>query len=56
VPVAGFGGAQPYYGGRYVNRSGWSSGLRTFFWIRLAIAVIVIGISLLGACVSALTH
>lgn len=56
VPVAGFGGVQPIHHG-YVNRgSAWSTGLSTFFWVRIVIAVIAIGISLLGACVSAIAH
>lgn len=55
-PVAGFGGAQPFQGHGYVNRSAWSSGLSTFFWVRLVIAAIAIGISLLGACASAISH
>ena len=60
--VHGFGGAQPFhyaqppvqYGNAIVNRitSGWS----TFFWIRLGIAAIAIGVSLIGACASALSH
>ncbi|MBX3233064.1 MAG: hypothetical protein KIT84_12915 [Labilithrix sp.] len=55
-PVQGFGGAQPFGAGNaYVNR-GWGGGWSTFFWIRLGIAAIVIGISLLGACVNAITH
>lgn len=61
APVHGFGGAQPFhyaqppvqYGSGLANAvGGWS----TFFWIRLGIAVFAISISLLGACVSALTH
>jgi hypothetical protein len=44
------------YGSRYVERSGWSSGWSAFFWIRLVIALAVVGISLLGACVSALSR
>ena len=56
VPVAGFGGVQPVHHG-YVNRgSAWSTGLSTFFWVRIVIAVIAISISLLGACVSAIAH
>ena len=56
VPVAGFGGVQPMHHG-YVNRgSAWSTGLSTFFWVRIVIAVIAIGVSLLGACVSAIAH
>lgn len=57
-PVQGFGGVQPFNPG-YVNvNRGWGggSGWSTFFWIRLGIAAIAIGISLLGACVSALSH
>ena len=60
--VHGFGGAQPFqyaqppvqYGNAIAN--GITSGWSTFFWIRLWIAVFAIGISLLGACVSALSH
>jgi len=55
VPVAGFGGGHPYHHG-YVNRSAWASGLSAFFWVRVAVAVIAISITLLGACVSALSH
>jgi hypothetical protein len=36
----------------YRPPSGWS----TFFWVRLVIVGIAISLSLLGACVSALTH
>lgn len=56
VPVAGFGGVQPFHGAGYVNRSGWASGWSTFVWVRLAIAAVAIAVSLLGACVSALSH
>ena len=55
LPVTGFGGAQAFHHG-HVHRSGWSSGLSTFFWVRLAIAAVAIGISLIGACVSAIAH
>lgn len=55
VPVAGFGGVQPYQNHGYVSR-GWTSGWSTFFWVRLAIAVIAISVSLLGACISAISH
>jgi hypothetical protein len=55
--VQGFGGAQPYAPGYApVNRSGWATGWSAFFWVRLVIAVIAISLSLLGACVSALSH
>jgi hypothetical protein len=40
------------YTNPYRSGSAWS----TFFWVRIAIAAIAIGISLLGACVSALSH
>ncbi len=54
----GFGGVQPFQGGNgFVSRgSGWTSGWSTFFWIRLVIAAIAIGISLTGACISAIAH
>ncbi len=57
-PGQGFAGVQPFQGGNgFVSRgSGWTSGWSTFFWILLVIAAVVIGISLTGACVSALTH
>jgi len=52
-PVQGFGGGQPYP--VVPVRSGWN-GWSTFFIVRVAIAAIAIGISLLGACISALSH
>jgi hypothetical protein len=57
-PVQGFGGVQPFNAGQnvYVNRSGWSSGWSTFFWIRLGIALVVVFFSLMGACISAIGH
>jgi hypothetical protein len=56
-PVQGYGGVQPFAGGHgYVNRSGWASGWSTFFWVRLAIAAIAISLSLIGACVSAISQ
>lgn len=55
--------AQPYPvvqpfngGGGYIQQSSWSSGWSAFFWIRLGIAVFVVVISLMGACVSAIAH
>jgi hypothetical protein len=54
--VSGFGGVQPFQNHGYVNRGGWASGWSTFFWVRLAIAVIAISVSLLGACISAISH
>jgi hypothetical protein len=59
--VHGFGGNQPFqYAQPPVHyqqiNQGWGNGWSTFFWVRLGIAVFAIGISLLGACVSALTH
>ena len=56
-PVQGFGGVSPFQPNNvYINRGGWSSGWSTFFWIRLGIAAIVIFVSLMGACVSAISH
>jgi hypothetical protein len=40
------------YTNPYRSASAWS----TFFWVRIAIAAIAIGVSLLGACISALSH
>lgn len=54
VPVQGFGGAQPFQP-VYVQRSGWTSGWSTFFWIRLGIALVVVLISAMGACVQAIS-
>ena len=60
--VHGFGGAQPFHYAQppvqYGNgiARGLTNGWSTFFWIRLGIAVFAISISLLGACVSALSH
>jgi hypothetical protein len=54
-PVQGFGGGQPFQP-VYVQRSGWTSGWSTFFWIRLGIALVVILISAMGACVQAIAH
>jgi hypothetical protein len=48
------GGGQPFP--VYVQRAGWTSGWSTFFWIRLGIAVVVIFISAMGACVQAIAH
>ena len=50
-PVQGFGGNY----GRQVN-SGWGNGWSTFLWVRLAIAAAFIGLSLIGACVSAIAN
>jgi len=56
-PVQGFCGVQPYQNGGFMNRGGgFSSGWSTFFWIRLGIAVVVVGMSLLGACINAIAH
>jgi hypothetical protein len=53
APVQGFNGNY----GRQVNRGwGFGGGWSTFFWIRLAIAGVFISLSLLGACISALSH
>jgi hypothetical protein len=53
APVQSFGGNY----GRQVNRGwGFTSGWSTFFWIRLAIAAIAISLSLVGACISAISH
>jgi hypothetical protein len=57
--VQGFGGVQPFqhgYAPQQYRSSGWTSGWSTFFWVRLVIAAIAIGISLLGACISAISH
>jgi len=51
--VAPFGGYGPQV---QYRSSGWASGWSTFFWVRLAIAAIAISISLIGACVSAISH
>ena len=49
-------GYPPGYGPQ-VNRSwGFGSGWSTFFWVRLAIAAIFISLSLVGACVNAITN
>ncbi len=49
-------GYPPGYGPQ-VNRSwGFGSGWSTFFWVRLAIAAIFISLSLIGACVNAITN
>ena len=43
--------------GRQVNRGwGFGGGWSTFFWVRLAIAGVFISLSLLGACINAITH
>ena len=56
-PVQGFGSAQPFgtYGPGYVER-GWASGWSELFWVRLCVAAVVVFLSLLGACVSAIAH
>ena len=56
--VHGFGGVQPFNAGYtpQYRSSGWASGWSTFFWVRLGIAAVAIAVSLLGACVSALSH
>ena len=59
APVHGFGGSpvQPFtpsYGGN-VNR-GWGSGWSSFFIARLVIVGICVGLSLVGACISAIAH
>jgi CubicO group peptidase (beta-lactamase class C family) len=54
-PVQGFGGGQQFQP-VYVQRSGWTSGWSTFFWIRLGIALVVVLISAMGACVQAIAH
>jgi hypothetical protein len=56
-PYGPYGYPPPYvqpivYGNPYRSASAWT----TFFWVRLVIAAIAIGISLLGACISALSH
>jgi hypothetical protein len=53
APVQGFNGNY----GRQVNRGwGFGGGWSTFFWIRLAIAGVFISLSLLGACINAISH
>lgn len=53
APVQGFNGNY----GRQVNRGwGFGGGWSTFFWIRLAIAGAFISLSLLGACINAISH
>lgn len=53
APVQGFNGNY----GRQVNRGwGFGGGWSTFFWVRLAIAGVFISLSLLGACINAITH
>ncbi len=55
APVQGFNGNY----GRQVNRGwgwGFGGGWSTFFWIRLGIAAVFISLSLLGACISAISH
>lgn len=54
-PVQGFGGAQPFAGQAFVNR-GWTSGWSAFFWVRMVIVIAAVSISLLGACISAISH
>jgi len=57
--VSGFGGApvQQFGGnyGRHVN-NGWGGGWSSFLVFRLVLVAIAIGLSLVGACVSALAH
>jgi hypothetical protein len=60
-PVASFGGGPPVqqFGAGYhshVDRGWWGSSFGTFFWARLAIAAIAIGVSLIIACVSAIAN
>lgn len=52
-PVQGFNGGY----GQNINR-GWafSSGWGTVMWIRIAVAVVVVGLSLIGACVQAIVN
>jgi len=53
APVQGFGGNYGWQINRgFFGSSGWSS----FFWFRLAIAGIAISLSLVGACISAISH
>ena len=62
--VHGFGGNAPFqYAQQPVHyhqqQNAWrnvAGGFSTFFWVRLGIAAVAIGISLLGACVSAIAH
>jgi hypothetical protein len=51
APMQGYPGyVQPNRGWGFGN--GWS----TFFWVRLAIAGVFISLSLLGACINAITN
>jgi hypothetical protein len=62
APPPGYGGYGQPYGHPFgmpppvYRQNGWASGWSTFFWVRLVIVGIAISLSLLGACVSALTH
>ena len=42
--------------GPQLNRGGFGSGWSSFLWFRLAIAAIAISLSLVGACISALSN
>ena len=53
APVQNFGGN---YGRQVNNGWGFGGGWSTFLWVRLAIAGAFIAISLIGACVSAITN
>jgi len=53
APVQGWNGNY----GRQVNRGwGFGGGWSTFFWVRLAIAGVFISLSLLGACINAISN
>ena len=52
APVQSFGGQY----GRQINRGVFGSGWSSFFWLRLAIVGIAISLSLVGACISAITN
>ena len=62
--VHGFGGNAPFHYAQqpvhyHQQQNAWrnvAGGFSTFFWVRLGIAAVAIGISLLGACVSAISH
>ena len=51
-PVQSFGGNY----GQYVNRGAFGSGMSTIFWIRIAVVGVVVALSMMGACVSAITN
>jgi hypothetical protein len=56
-PQQGYVPVQQFHGAGYRAPSSWGGGFWSTYWmIRLIIAGIVISLSLVGACVSALSH